>query len=516
MYILAHDLGTGGNKATLYSEEGILKKAVFEPYETFYPRSGFHEQKPEAWWNAVVRSTRRLMQETSVNPDEITAMALSGHSLGCVPLDEKGDLLLDATPIWSDSRAGKEAEEFFKTYDYHKWYTVTGAGFPPAHYTIFKLLWYKKHMPDVFQRMKKFVGTKDYINYRMTGRVATDYSYASGTGAYALEAWNYSGEILDAAGLSREIFPELVSSSEILGTLCASASEALGLPQHVRVAAGGVDNSCMALGARAYKNGRSYASLGSSSWIAVSDEKPLLDTHFFPYVFAHVVPGQFASATAIFSAGTTLKWIRDLCCGDLAEECAKSGKNVYERMMEVAATSPIGANGLLLNPTFAGGSSLEPSSGMRGGLFNIDLSNTRADVLRATLEGIAMNLRKALDALGSLTRLDEKIVLVGGGAISPIWRQIYADVFHKPVEKTNIDQDCAALGAAALAAVGTGLWANFDRIDVIHKTESIVTPRSPEVYEALLPAFLHTAEALSVTNVKTAQNAASSEASHDA
>lgn len=497
MLILACDLGTGGNKASLYREDGTLLAAVFEGYETFYPQSGFHEQKPADWWNAVVTSTRRLLETTGVDPAEVAAMALSGHSLGLVPLDAEGNLLLESTPIWSDSRASAEAEAFFQSNDYETWYKTTGAGFPPAHYTLFKLLWYRAHQPEVFARMKQFVGTKDYVNYRLTGRIATDFSYASGTGAYALEKWAYDPEIIAAAGLSPEIFPQIVPSTEILGTLTPAAASALGLPQTVRVAAGGVDNSCMALGARAFKSGRSYASLGSSSWIAVSDEKPLLDTKFFPYVFTHVVPGQFASATAIFSAGTTLKWIRDFCCADLKVECEKTGENVYAHMMELAAESPIGSRGLLLNPTFAGGSCLEPSPKMRGGIFNLDLSHTRSDVIRATLEGIALNLRKALDALGTLTHVEEPIVLVGGGAISPVWRQIYADVFHKTVEKTNIDQDAASLGAAALAAVGTGLWENFDRIDLIHQTQSVTESKNPAAYEAILPKFLKTAEFLS-------------------
>lgn len=496
MTILACDLGTGGNKASLYANDGALLASVFEGYETFYPQSGFHEQRPADWWNAVVRSIRRLLEMPEVNPAEVSAIALSGHSLGCVPFDAQGNLLLESVPIWSDSRAELQARRFFDSNHYETWYRTTGAGFPPAHYTLFKLLWYRENLPEMFAKMARFAGTKDFINYRLTGRIATDFSYASGTGAYALEAWDYEDSILAAAGLSRAIFPEIVPSSSVLGTLTPEAAQTLGLPQSVQVAAGGVDNSCMALGARAFKNGRSYASLGSSSWVAVSDEKPLLDTRFFPYVFAHVVPGQFASATAIFSAGTTLKWIRDLCCQDLIAECRETGENVYARMMELAAQSPVGANGLILNPTFAGGSCLEPSSQMRGGLLGLDLSHTRSDVIRATLEGIALNLRKALDALGSLTRIEDPIVLVGGGAISPIWRQIYADAFHRSVEKTNIDQDAAALGAAALAAVGTGIWPNFDRIDAIHQTESILKPQTPDAYEAILPAFLKTAEML--------------------
>ncbi len=496
MAILAYDLGTGGNKASLYDDNGTLTASVFEGYGTAYPESGFHEQKPEDWKKAVAVSTRKLLAKSGVNAENVAAIALSGHSLGCVPLDENGRLLLHSVPIWSDSRAGAQAKRFFETTDYLQWYLKTGAGFPSAHYTIFKLMWYRENMPEIFAKMKNFVGTKDFINFWLTGRVATDFSYASGTGAYSLKKREYDSEILNASELSPDIFPEIVPSTEILGSLTPEAASELGLPASVKVVAGGVDNSCMALGARAFKNGRSYASLGSSAWIAVSDEKPILDVGFFPYVFAHVVPGQFASAAAIFSAGTTLKWIKDVCCADLVAECEKSGENVYAKIISLAKDSPIGAKGLLLNPTFAGGSCLEPSAKMRGGLFNLDLSHSRADIVRAALEGVAMNLRKALDALETISKIEEPIVLVGGGAISPVWRQIYADAWRKTVEKTNIDQDAASLGAAALAAVGTGIWDSFDRIDALHQTQDLVKPKNPEAYEKILPNFLKTAEML--------------------
>lgn len=504
--LLAYDLGTGGAKASLYENDGTLLAASFESYSTYYPQSGWHEQRPEDWRLAIIASTKKLLAETKADPNQVEAIALSGHSLGCVPLDKSGKLLLESTPIWSDSRAGDQAESYFKTNDYASWYRKTGAGFPPGLYTIFKLLWYKEHLPDMFEQMDKFIGTKDYVNFWLTGVAATDYSYASGCGGYSLTDWNYSEEIIESAGLPRSIFPELYPSTGVLGTLTAQAAAELGLPQTVKVCAGGVDNSCMALGAKAYTDGRSYASLGSSSWIAVSSSQPLLDDKFLPYVFAHVVPGQFASATAIFSAGTTLRWIRDNFCQDIIAKAEQTGQNAYALMMDEADKgSEIGARGLLLNPTFAGGSSLEPSSAMRGGLFNIDLSATRADVIRAALEGVALNLRKAFDALDSILVKDaqsaasaQATLLVGGGAISPIWRRIYCDAWNRPVEKTNIDQDAAALGAAAIAAVGTGLWSDFSRLDEIHQTQEILTPipENVEKYNQILPKFLQTADML--------------------
>ncbi len=489
--IIAYDLGTGGNKASLYDARGNLLGAQFVPYETTYPQSGWHEQRPDDWWNSVVQSTRRLLEGVAARPESIRGLAISGHSLGCVPLNRQGRLLRESTPIWSDSRAGEQAAAFFEKADRDKWYRTTGNGFPPAHYTVFKILWYRDHEPEMFQQIDRVIGTNDYVNYHLTGRIVTDYSYASGCGAYDLLGWKYSDELLETADLDSGLLPEVVPSTEIIGQLSAEAAGALGLPQGLPVACGGVDNSCMALGARCFRERRIYASLGSSMWIAQSSASPLLDDTNKPYVFAHVVPGMFASALAIFSGGSSLRWVRDQLCGDLVERAMAEGRDTYDLITEAAAQSPPGANKLLFNPSLAGGSSLEPSPDIRGGFIGLDLGHTRNDLLRSTLEGIALNLRIVLDELRRLGEAPGEMVVVGGAGRSPLWRQILADALNVDIVQTNVGQDAGALGAAAVAAVGTGLWDDFDPIDDVHQVQSIARPdpSGTAVYEKLLPAF---------------------------
>jgi len=490
-YLLAYDLGTGGNKASLYEPDGRCVAASFEPYETLYPRPGWHEQRPEDWWNVVVASTRRLLAESGADPAEIACLALSGHSLGCVPLDAAGRLLREATPIWSDKRPEAQVRRFFEGVDEGRWYRITGNGFPAAHYTAFKVLWYRENEPEVFARIDKVVGTKDYVNYRMTGRIATDPSYASGCGLYDLARWDYSDELIAASGLPRAILPEIVPSTAILGRLTDEAAAQLGLPRSVRVACGGVDNSCMALGARNVAEGSVYASLGSSAWIAVSSAQPLLDDRAKPYVFAHVVPGLFTSAVAIFSAGTTFRWVRDTLCGDLVERARRDGTDVYDRMTALAGESPVGARGLMMNPTLAGGSSLDGSPHTRGALLGLDLAHGRADVLRATMEGIALNLRMVLDELRALCPVRDEMVAVGGISRSAAWRQILADALRIRIVKTQVAQQAGSLGAAAIAAVAAGVWDDFRPIESVHRVESAAEPDAANaaVYERLLPVF---------------------------
>jgi len=494
--IISFDLGTGGNKASLYDAEGACLASVFVPYTTQYPQIGWHEQRPEDWWNAVVESTRKLLKSSGVDKDDIVCLGISGHSLGAVPVDKDGNLLRDETPIWSDIRAQKEVEDFFKKIDPDEWYLTTGNGFPAACYTIFKVMWYRNHEPNMFNKVYKILGTKDYINYKLTGIFQTDYSYASGTGIYDLKGWKYASKFIEASGIPAQVWPEIVPSTDVIGEVQPKITEALGLGIKVKVVCGGVDNSCMALGAKNIKDGRVYTSLGSSSWIAVSSEQPVIDSKTKPFVFAHVIPNMFTSAVSIFSAGTSFAWVKENICSELIEKAQAEGKNVYDLMTALAAQAPVGSNKLLFNPSLAGGTSQDRSVHIRGAYIGLDLKHGKADLVRAAMEGIAMNLRLRLDVLRKYCQIQDEILFVGGGSRSKLYLQIFADVYNTKILKTNIDQDAGALGAATIAAVGCGLWTDFNKIDDIHKTVEIVEP-DPEnnhKYEMLLPVFEYASE----------------------
>ncbi len=442
-----------------------------------------HEQPEQVF----TESTRQLLAKGLVRPADIECIAISGQSLGVVPVDSRGALLRQTTPIWSDTRAAKQTEAFFRKVDRDAWYMTTGNGFPAECYSLFKIMWYRDNEPEMFRRVHRVIGSKDYINLRLTGETATDFSYASGSGAYSLRDWAYQDDFIRASGLPRELFAEIVPSTRILGALTREAAEAFGLPGTVKVACGGVDNSCMALGARNTEEGRVYTSLGSSSWIAVSSRKPVLDPKARPYVFTHVVPELFTSAVSIFSAGSSFRWIRDTVLGGEMV----GGRDAYEVMNEMAAASPVGANKLLFNPSLAGGGSQEASPNIRGSFAGIDLRHSRADLVRSGMEGIAMNLGAVLGVLRRFVPVSDEMLVVGGGSKSALWRQIFADVYGMRVVKTNIDQEAASLGAAALAAVGCGIWKDFTPVDRIHRVTSVETPieKNAAVYRKLVPAF---------------------------
>ncbi len=490
-YVLAYDFGTGGIKASIYDIKGHSLAGHFSSYETYYPRPGWHEQRPEDWWSATVEATRKLLDEWDGDAASIQAIGLSGHSLGVVPVDEKGDLLREYGLIWSDSRPDTQPSEFFKRIPEQEWYMTTGNGFPAPLYTVFKIMWLRENEPDLFRRLHMVLGSKDYINYRMTGVMATDYSYASGSGVWNLNNWTYCNKFIDAADLDASIFPDAVESSKVIGTLAAAAVEELGLSSSVKVVAGGVDNSCMALGARAYRDGDVYNSMGSSSWIAVTDSKPLLDIQTKPYVFAHIVPDKFTSAIGVFSTGSSFRWLREKLFTNLDADAQKEGVSTFDKMLELASGVKIGANGVLFLPTMAGGSSLDPSQNVRGAFVQMDLGSDQANLARAAIEGISMSQTLALQALEKLTPLSKEILAVGGGNRSDYWMQIYADLYQKQVIRTNIGQQAAALGAAAATWVGIGQWSDYTPIGDVHKVIDVKGPvvENSKKYAELLKIF---------------------------
>jgi xylulokinase len=495
-YILAYDLGTGGNKASLFDENGTCINNTFIPYSTIYPDVGWHEQRPMDWWNAVVEGTHKLLSATRIDRNLIECLAISGHSLGVVPVDKVGNLLRESTPIWSDTRAKVQASRFFNSFDEDQWYSITGNGFSRECYSIFKIMWYRDNEPDLFAQTYKIIGTKDFINFKLTGHIATDYSYASGSGVYDLLNRCYSPGLVKASGIPTELLPEIVPSTCIIGNITEKASEMLGLPKSVHVACGGVDNSCMALGAKNIEDGRVYISVGSSAWVAVSAHSPIIDIATKPFTFAHVIPDMYVSSFGIFSAGNSFKWMKDTFFGN---ETKTDGPISYDELISLAERSPVGSNKLIFNPSLAGGSAAHPSSNVRGAYVGLDLSHTINDVVRSTMEGVAYELRMVLDTLRELCFLSEDILLVGGGSKSKAWRQIFADILNANIVKTNIGQGAGSLGAAAVAAIGSGLWKSITNIESIHQVEDISRPIKGNVikYNELLEAYRYSWEFLS-------------------
>ncbi|MCM3694844.1 xylulokinase [Microbacterium oleivorans] len=475
--VLAYDLGTGGCKASLWDADARQVAEVVMPYPTLHPSPDRNEQRPADWWDAVVSSTRALLGRSPGAATRIAGLALSGQSLGVIALDPRGEPLSDTTPIWSDARG--LTEHVFAHLEEGEWYRRTGNGFGAPLYPIFKAATLRAEDPDRWARTARLVGSKDWVNLRLTGELATDHSMASGTGAYDLRAADYADDILAAAGLDRGLFAPIARSHDRVGTLTADAATALNLPAGIPVFAGAVDNAAMALGSRGTAEGRIYAALGSSSWITVTSSRPVLDEATRPYVFAHAVPGMFVSALSTFSSGTSFDWLRRLIAADADPA----------DVIASAAASPAGARGVTFVPTLAGGTPLEGGSAARGILSGLHLSTGTADLVRACLEGIAFSLDRSLRHIRELSGSTEPLLVSGGGARSDLWNGIYADVLGSALQRSTVDQQAATLGAATIAFVGAGIWADFSRADAAHGALETITPTHPESYDAARARF---------------------------
>ena len=484
-YLIAYDLGTGGIKSSLYTRDGACAASAFHPYDTIYPEKNRHEQRPMDWWRSVCGSTRTLLRETGVHRRQIACAALSGQSQVVAPLDARGELLLERVPIWSDTRAEAEAEEFFTRVGYGDWYLKTGNGDPPACYSIFKLMWMKAHQREAFDKARIVLGSKDFINFKLTGAVATDRSYASGSGAFDLIGGRYRPEWLEAAGIPPELLPPILDSYAEVGRVTEAAAAQTGLAPGTPVACGGVDNTCMALGALGLAEGRAYISLGSSAWVAVNCCTPMVDLSSRPFTFAHAQAGYYTSAMSIFSAGSGYLWAQKQLCRDIDERAALA------QMDALASGVPAGSNGVLFNPSLAGGSAQEKSPHIRGAFTGLTLSTTREELLRAVLEGTAMNMALLVDEIAEKTPMREEILICGGGSRSGLWRQIFADILGRPILKTNVDQNAASLGAAAIAARCCGLWPDYGPIAGLHQVQAVENPdpRNHEIYCGIKEEF---------------------------
>jgi xylulokinase len=490
-YVIAYDLGTGGLKSSIFDEKGISITSCFRQCQTYYPAPDLREQRPREWWDMVAASTKELLSKTTIHIRDIVAIACSGHSLGVVPIGNDGSLVLEYVPIWTDARAQKQAREIFSRLDEKEWYLKTGNGFPGHLYSAFKILWYKENRKELYDRTKTFIGTKDYLNYCLTGVVASDYSYASGSGVYDLLKCDYDREYIRILGLKPEDFPQLYESKDIIGTIKPETARELGLPPNLLVAAGGVDNACMAAGAGCVEEGMAYTSLGTSAWAAVSSCKPVLNYNTKPFVFGHLIKGMYASAEPLFSAGNTYRWVRDTLCPDLFEKEKAGGEDAYKVMDRMAQESVIGANGLFFTPALAGGSSLDKSANARGALVGLDLKHTRNDIIRSALEGVCLGLKTALEELKRNAAISNEMLIVGGGSKSPYWRQLFADIYGMDITESAVGENAGSLGAMACAAVGSGLWKDYTPLIDLNKPINIAkcNRENNVLYEKIFTVF---------------------------
>jgi len=473
-FILAHDLGTTGNKASLFDSEGKVRASVFAAYGTSYPRPNWVEQNPEDWWQAVCDSTRGLLLAARLSPEAIACVTFSGQMMGCVALDRKARPLRSAI-IWADTRAVAEAEAMLARVGMEAAYRITGHR-ASASYSAAKIMWVRDHQPEIFRAAYKFVQAKDAIAARLTGVFATDLSDASGTNLYDLIAGDWSPEMLSASRLEREILPELHPAADVVGTVLASVAEEAGLAPGTPVVIGGGDGCCAAAGAGVVCEDSAYNYLGSSSWIGLAAKAPIFDPHLRTFTWAHLVPGMYSLCGTMQAAGASYQWLRDTLGLPEKEAAERLKISPYELMNLQAEQSPPGANGLLYFPYLLGERSPRWNPNARGVFFGLGISHTRADMIRATLEGITLNLRGILDAFREQGAPVNAMRVIGGGAKGRAWRKILADIYGIPVQRPALLAEATSLGAALAGGIGVGLYKDWSLAETLTPIVDEIAP----------------------------------------
>ena len=474
-YILAHDLGTSGNKATLYAADGTARGSVLVPYDTHFFNGCWAEQDPDDWWGAVCGSTRRLLEDAGVNAADVAVVALSGQMMGCTPVDAEGRALRPSM-LYCDQRATAEADAVLAQMPLDAFYRVVGHRVS-ASYTLEKLMWLRAHEPEVFAKTDKTLCAKDYVNFRLTGRMATDYSDASGTNAFDINTFRWSEDVLACAGIRPEMFPEALPSTAILGGVTPAAASATGLLAGTPVAVGGGDGSAAGVGVGCVRPGSAYNCMGSSSWIALTVKEPVVDPEMRTMNWAHCVPGYLHPSGTMQTAGSCFKWLAEQLCAEEAAEAARTGASRYALIDAKAASSPVGANGVVFLPYMLGERTPWWNPDARGAFIGLNLASTRADMMRAVLEGVAMNLGYIVDIFrGGDVSFERGLRIIGGGAQSRVLRQILADACGCPVHTLASTAEATSMGAAVIGGVACGLFPGFDVVDELLKTADTVEP----------------------------------------
>lgn len=459
MFYIGVDLGTSAVKLLLMDEKGNILNVVSKEYPLYFPNPGWSEQPPEAWYEKSVEGIKELI--AGVDASKVAGISFGGQMHGLVILDENDEVIRPAI-LWNDGRTIEENDYLNNVIGKDKLSSYT-ANISFTGFTAAKILWVKNKEPENFARIKKIMLPKDYLAYKLTGVNCTDYSDASGMLLLDVKNKCWSKEMIEICGIKEEMLPKLYESYEKVGTLKPEVAGALGLSENVIVAAGAGDNAAAAVGTGTVGDGSCNISLGTSGTIFISSDKFGVDEHNALHSFDHA-DGHYHLMGCMLSAASCNKWWMDEIIG--TKDYAAQQKNIDK----------LGENSVYFLPYLMGERSPHNDSLVRGGFFGLSLDTTRADMTLAVLEGVAFAIRDSFEVAKSLGIKIERTKICGGGAKSPLWKKIIANVLNIKVDVIAAEEG-PALGGAMLAAVANGEYASVnDAADAIVKVVDTVEP----------------------------------------
>ena len=460
MLYIGIDLGTSAVKLLLMDGDGQIRKIVSKEYPIYFPHPGWSEQKPEDWFAGTMDGLKELL--AGCEKEQVAGISFGGQMHGLVILD-KNDQVIRPALLWNDGRTWEECDYLNNVIGKEKLSEYT-ANISFTGFTAPKILWVRNKEPENFARIAKIMLPKDYIAYRLTGVHCTDVSDASGMLLFDVRNRRWSKEMCEICGVRPEQLAKVCESYESVGTVLPEIADELGIPYTVKVAAGAGDNAAAAVGTGTVGDGMCNISLGTSGTVFISSEKFGVDKHNALHAFAHA-DGHYHLMGCMLSAASCNKWWMDgiLQTSDYAKE--------------QASVTKLGENHVYFLPYLMGERSPQNDPNARGTFIGMTMDTSRADMTQAVLEGVAFALRDSLEVARSLGIHIERTKICGGGAKSPLWRKIIANVMNLKVDMIESEEG-PALGGAMLAAVACGEYASVE--DAARKLVKVTKTVEPE------------------------------------
>ena len=426
-----------------------------EEHEAFAsPRLGWAEQDPRDWWRACGSAVRKALQSSHLRADDIACVGFSGQMHGAVLLDSRDEVVRSAI-IWCDQRSEAQSHELEELFGRAALIQLT-CNPPLTNFTLTKLLWVRENEPKSWARVAHVMLPKDYVRFRLTGERAIDMADASGTLLLDVAHRRWSAEVLSKARIDISLLPALHESPQVCGKVSAAGAEATGLRVGTPVVAGAGDQAAGAVGMGIARAGAVSATIGTSGVVFAATDRPALDPQGRLHTFCHAIPGRWHVMGVTQAAGLSLRWIRDRF-----GVISKDGRDPYDILAEEASSAPAGSDGAFWAPYLMGERTPHLDPNARAALVGLTASHTRGHIIRAVMEGVAYSLKDTFTIFDEMNIPVTSIRLGGGGARSPLWRQIQADVYAHEVEIVAAEEG-AAYGAAILAGVGAGAWSSVD------------------------------------------------------
>lgn len=513
-YVLAYDVGTTGIKTCLCEIDKNIKllAAVSEGYNLYVLDGGGAEQDPNEWWQAMCSTTKAIFAKTDIKPSQIEGISFCSQAQGLVLVDKQGNAVRRAFS-YMDQRATEEIKEG-ASYGLQiagcnivkliPTLLITGAAPVSVKDPVWKYNWVKKHEPDNFKKVYKWLDVKEYLICRMTGEFIMTYDSAFGTLMYDYKHQCFSKKVCELFGVNYDHMPNLISSTDCAGIVHDRAAAELGLVSGIKVYGGGMDANLIGVGAGSTGMGDTHIYSGTSGWVGTITDKSVVDLATMIAAVVAAQPGKFNYFAEMETSGKCLEWVKDHIALDevgiyiqkkhIAEDLESEYLNLYQYMTTVVDQVPAGCGGVLFTPWLHGNRCPFEDPNARGMFFNISLETGKTELIRAVLEGVCYHKRWMLEASARKVKPSDTIRFVGGGALDDFTCQLLADISGHTIETVNSPQNVGAVGAAACVGVGMGVIPSFDRIKEFIPAKKTFKPDlklKAEVYDKMYEVFIN-------------------------